>query len=237
MKKTIRLVTRVDAVSGELGLVNKELSNLEMPMVDYDGYQIAHDICEHVNGIKSIGTIEDELEALAGIWWTRGQWGQLRRDRLGSAHSPEENIAWDVTNLFREWSMRGYRPLKYKQTRDIGFDDQFEYILEKGIESIHGELDDEEIDEAEKHFEEYREACIRLFRSGTNKFYRRWDGIAGRHNRYYQDSGLMANEVFWGIQEALKEAKDHIEYEGQEFKLHIDFDSARLEGVYEEVYW
>lgn len=237
MKKTIRLVVREDAVSGELGLVNKELADLEMPMVDYDGYQIAHDIVEHVNGIKSIGTIEDELEALAGIWWTRGQWADIRRDGVGSMFSPEENIASDVTNLFREWAMRGYRPLKYTQAKDVGFDDEFEYIIDKGMQDIQHELDEDEMPEARKHFEEYRKVCVYLFRSGTNKFYRRWDGIAGRHHRYYNDSGLMANEVFFGIQAALKEAKNWVEYEGQEFKLHINLGDSRLEEIYEEEIW
>lgn len=63
------------------------------------GALLAHDLIEHRHGIDSIGSIEDELQAIGAGWITRGQWGDYIRGRNNSI-CPYVMAASDVLNLF-----------------------------------------------------------------------------------------------------------------------------------------
>jgi len=122
MKRVI-LTCVEDNVTGELGLIVDGLKQLSNEfMATTEGLIIAHDLIEHQNGIKAIGSIDDELEALGACWWIRGQWGLLRE---GSYNSPEEGLARDVGHLgeifcrgveFRTYVPRT-RPGEWNETR------------------------------------------------------------------------------------------------------------------------
>lgn len=97
----------------QIGRVLKELHRFEdSPFIDINGIGIAHDIVEHVNGVSNIGSIEDELQALAGIWLTRGQFDDMMRPNESIYH-PSYHIASEMLNLYLAWGVIDFRPLKY----------------------------------------------------------------------------------------------------------------------------
>ena len=91
MKKVI-LKTITDS-EGTTGIVVEGMKRIQYPSAAQEGFLIAHDLLEHVNGIEAIGSVDDELEAMGGCWFVRGKSGQMRRDNYGSMYSPEETIA------------------------------------------------------------------------------------------------------------------------------------------------
>ena len=92
-----RIIYTLDRCNGEYGLLLKGLANsYTYPSTTNQGIIIAHDLVEHQQGIKSIGSVGDELIALGGVWRVRGDSGMLGID---SYYSPEENLSRDVVNL------------------------------------------------------------------------------------------------------------------------------------------
>jgi len=69
--------------TGELGLIPRGITMGEGYVAATEGELIAHDILEHQNGLSAIGSVDDELEALGGLYFVRGWSGQLRRDGRG----------------------------------------------------------------------------------------------------------------------------------------------------------
>ena len=63
----VRLQVAEDQLSGELGLKIKGMRATE-GMAMGSGLLVAHDLLEHQNGLRAIGSVGDELEALGGIW-------------------------------------------------------------------------------------------------------------------------------------------------------------------------
>lgn len=86
-----------DQNTGEMGLSFG--LDIDYPSVATEGLLVAHDLIEHVNGLDRIGTIADELQALSGVWLTRASHGTLRRDNIGSAVAPDDNVWADVQNM------------------------------------------------------------------------------------------------------------------------------------------
>src|ERR1041385_6254253 len=62
--RSIRLVAMSDDYDDTPGLVVKGTQPYEGMMADREGTLVAHDILEHQNGYKAIGSVWDELEAL-----------------------------------------------------------------------------------------------------------------------------------------------------------------------------
>ena len=57
------------------------------------GNLAAHDIVEHLDGVENIGPVEDELQALAAVWYCRGQFGdQITFE--GLAHDIQSNSTY-----------------------------------------------------------------------------------------------------------------------------------------------
>jgi hypothetical protein len=216
----IELEVREDNDSGLVGLVPKAMRKQNTPDAG-EGYQLAHDIVEHVNGLAAIGGIEDELEALGAIWLVRGQYHDLRRpDR--SIYSPEKNIASDVSNLFSYW---GGRKLKFSNTHEHWADESFECILEEALPDIRDTWDWET-----KDLDYWNKAALRLMRSGARKLARRFRHISHRDPEY------AANTLFYNIRdEVAKVAKYAGEF--QTFDLKICGTDARIiETTYDGEY-
>jgi hypothetical protein len=98
------------------------------------GLLVAHDLLEHVNGTAHIGTIDDELEALGGIWFVRGQHADLTRDGSGSMYTPEENIASDIVRMFRDFWNGAYVDTTAPRTKPCDADEAFRTILRHAAE-------------------------------------------------------------------------------------------------------
>ena len=138
--QTIIMTVKTDHNSGELAYFFGEHPNMRSSMDGiHSGQLAAHDLLEHVNGLDSIGSIDDELEALSGVWYVRGQSG-----RINNYYSAEENIASDVTNLARYY-MNGVNfktPVPKTRACDkYVFDDTIDCILDFAKESVHHELE------------------------------------------------------------------------------------------------
>lgn len=216
----VRLVAVSDEYDTSPGLVVKGTPMSEGMMADRTGDLIAHDLLEHQNGVKAIGPIDDELEALGGIWQVRGRWGDMCTDRP-SMYSPAENVASDITRMFGEIDGQDWRPrlLKYRTHRHDN-DDDFREMIEIARRDIKREWDDW----AEHHFrfEAYLDNALHLMRRGFRKAARRFGDRFGGINQ------------FKAIQRAVKGA--HIDFEGQEFRLAYGNGEARVEEIYEEYY-
>ena len=218
------LEVREDNATGELGLMIQGTPMLANdPMVAVEGLLVAHDLIEHVNGHESIGSIDDELEALGGVWNTRGQWGVLRRDNRGSMYTPEQSIGSDVMNLGMIY-MRGIdfrSPIP--KTRETGDTEGWlDDVLENGKKDLISELqyDDEPIDF--NRLNEYMRAAKHYIRQGYRKHV----------NKYGSD--FEANNLFWNIADAVEPYIKHVEYQGQEFKLTINDRGVYCEENYDE---
>ena len=102
-KETYRLVVREDEYIGEIGWCVEQLVEMfDQPSVALRPNLIAHDIIEHVNGIDQIGGIGEELQAMGGLWNTRGQWGVLDRDSY-SPYSAEQSVGYEICELGRRF--------------------------------------------------------------------------------------------------------------------------------------
>lgn len=221
--KEFTLVGREDENSGGTGWVVEELTEMEeQPSVAHDGYLIAHDIIEHVNGIDEIGGIGEELQAMGGLWNTRGQHGLIRRGY--NNHSPEKSVGYD----FAEMTMRFLRGeemgCEIPELEESEFEDEFNEIWECALEVIEDELEyleleNNEIDEKIKEFHKYAES---LFHLGVIK-----------HQKLYGDR-LNAYALFYGIVDALEGKIQHEPEYNERIQLIINYDDLEVSATYLE---
>lgn len=208
------LISKTDDEMGVLGLMIEGVPMLSgYPMVATEGLLLAHDIIEHQNGLSAIGSIGDELEALGGVWFTRGRHFDMRRDNTGSMHSPESHISSDVLNMAGMFANGVPLRVQVKQTKSHDHDDSFQEIIEMAEGGYRDEYDGTPPTE-------YFDACLHLMRTGYRKAVKRFQG-------------RDANSMFWNIAEACDAACKNVDYEGQRFTLHYDSNSAYCVERYE----
>lgn len=233
--KHVRLVAAPDAYGKDLGLTFVNGPKFEDFMTDRDGTLLAHDIVEHQNGRANMGPVWDELEALGAIWYVRGRWGDMMTYGP-SYHSPEVNVASDVTRMFRQWlreddmycGPNGYRV----GMKESDYDDDFNSIIEIAWVDIRKELDDdcdESCDDIDKAIQLYMALALRRMRSGFRKAQKRWE--RGGASRFY------AGNMFCAIRDAINSALKDVDFEGQEFRLSYGNGEAHCVPVYDEDYY
>jgi hypothetical protein len=228
-KFNVTLVARRDEETGVVGLVIEGLRPTDGEVNSAsEGLLIAHDLIEHVNGIERIGSIDDELEALGAIWYVRGQHSDLSRNGVGSAYSAEENIASDVTRMFRDHFYGAYVEYVGLRTKASDADEGLQEIMRHAERSYLSEFDDSERTEARAKWAEYAALCMHRMRTGYRKARAKWE----RYGRF------AANNAFWEIAEAVEPHAKHCD-EGQTFKLTYNSnaqgrDRAQCVEVYEE---
>ena len=184
-----------------------------------DALLLAHDVLEHQQGTGKIGSIGDEMIALGGICFTRGQFGELRRDRIGSAYSPEESSSHDITymaEIFFEQNV----PFRQKLVRSKNDDPTgcVDNVIECARANWNKTCDfNVSIEERDT----YLESCRLLLTQGALMAERRFE------------SAGLANEMFWVMEKATDSVIKHLECEGQEFSLGYDFSGrVTLTEVY-----
>lgn len=232
------LTVKRDAQSQELGLVFDEMKiNPDLFMASSDPLLIAHDLLEHPNGIKAIGTIHDEFEALGGVIFVRGYTQQLRKDRIGSAYTFEESIANDLVRMARELSYVECK--KYaghtkaiNAARDCAYGFSVENCMEEILiiakEKIPREFNDKkEMREilGQWTIDSYLKNAKHFVRAGYRKTWRRFNGDA----RY-------ANDLFWHIVEKADIYCKNLSYEGEQFLLTIEGERVYFDEYYSEDY-
>lgn len=225
--KTVILEAFRDESTGELGLGVVGMPRDQNTNAANDGVLIAHDLIEHVNGPEKIGSIDDELEALGAIWYVRGQYGELRRDGVGSRYTVEENIASDVVRMFRD-HISGNQHVSYAplRTRPVTHDYDLRCILEYADSNWPDEFDESEREEARARWPGYRAVCLHRMRMGYRKARRKWE----KRGRY------AAHAQFWAIAEAVDRAAKRPEFEGMRYKLSFGNGEAYCEEDYGEDY-
>lgn len=225
--KTIRLVAMCDEYDATPGFVIKGTPAFEGLMADRGGLSIAHDLLEHQNGTKNMGPVWDELEALGGIWYVRGQHGDLMTP---SVWSPHHNIASDVERMFMQWTGEDaayWGPGGYKAgSRPCDYDDDFIEIVSEARTMIQREQREELADGESglsELLEQYLTLALHRMRHGFRKAHKRFE----KHGRYH------ANSLFRAVKDAVKQAAKHIEYEGQEYILRYGNGDATVREVYD----
>lgn len=229
----VTLVSVNDQSTGELGLKVEGVPEIDYPMAAMEGLLIAHDILEHQQGVSKIGTIGDELLALGGIWYVRGQHADLRRDGRGSMYNSHENVASDLANMGRMYvqgcMLHSKVPSKLPA---CDADDDIRDILRYGAKEMVDEFracSETLCHEERKRMGKYLRMSEILMRKGYNMARRRFE--RGEHSRYY------ANSLFWKIAEAVDPYCKHIEYEGQQFRLSYGDGEAKCKEIYDEEYY
>ena len=224
--KTVILTSFRDEMTGELGFGVEGMPRDETTNAANDGLQIAHDLIEHVNGARYIGTIDDELEALGAIWYVRGQHGELRRG-MPMYRSVEEDIASDVTRMFRDYvDGDQYVSFQSRKTHAVVADSYLQTTLDYADESYLGEFDDEGREVAKQEWSKYRAHALNRMRIGYSKARRKYE----HKGRFY------ANNLFWEIEEAVKPFVRHVEVEGFELKLSYGNRNGEAVAFCEEIY-
>jgi hypothetical protein len=225
-KKEFTLVVREEYISGNNGWVVEELAKMDdQPSVALDGYLIAHDIVEHVNGIEAIGGIGEELQAMGGLWNTRGQWGDIHRGRYTNRNSPQEAVAYDFQSMAMRYingEEMGYEIPE--EVQESEYEEDFNDIWENTIVGLRKEIKYLSLSkkDIEKKIKEFHKAAERFFHMGVIK-----------HQALYGDQ-CEANTIFFNIVEAL-EGKIEKEPESyQRISLNINYDDSTAIAMWEE---
>jgi len=222
--KTVILVSGKDDETGTLGLMIKGTQFNQNMFAASEGSLIAHDLIEHQNGSDQIGSIDDELEALGGIWYVRGQHGELQRNGY-SNYTPEQNIAYDITRMFRDYFYGQYVNMNFNKGKNPVTDDESlkEIISQAKFQESEFDQDNDDLDGIEIKFKEFLKIALQRMRIGYSKARRKYE----RKGRF------VANNIFWNISDAVQKYCKP-EYEGIEFKLSYNKDIARVEEIMED---
>lgn len=223
--RTVILTAKQDEMSGELGWCIPGLKPSDIVNASSEGIGIAHDLLEHMNGASEIGGIDDELEALGAIWFVRGQTGQLRRDRIGSAYTPHENIGSDIGRMFWDHHAGGqYVDLNAPRTKACDADTDFLDIIQCGENWARDEADGHDMSPGEiaEPLRAYLAVCLPRLRIGYRKAVRKYRGESWR-----------ANAQFWAICDALERYK-RPGFEGAQLRLVYGNEGATAEEYYPE---
>lgn len=230
--KKVYLVAMADEYDTAPGLVIKGQPQFDGLTASREGALIAHDILEHQNGCKEIGSVWDELEALGALYQVRGRHGDLMT-KNGGYHSVETNLASDVTRMFIDWLYKdqGYEGPGGKRcgTRATDYDESFKEILsiaERDIPREHTDMGRGDADEDENGWNadlraalpRYLAFALRRLRVGFRKAARKYG------------SGYEGAQLFRSIRDATDKLRP--EFEGQEFVLHYNTDRAFIEEVH-----
>ena len=210
-----------DPNTGEYGLSFG--LELDYPTVASEGLLVAHDIIEHVNGLDGIGTIADELQAISGIWLTRGSTGELRRDRVGSAVPIDENVWSDVQNM-ATMVATGQSSLIFrsKPTEDdydsLGWCEHLLDDVEGLQEYIEAETDETMSIE---WCQQYLDTVAYHLIKGEVQYHRNYADMASRFGEY------APNTLFWDIAERMDAVLQDEPWNG--VSINIDFDRMNVD--------
>ena len=220
--KTYKIIVQQDDYTGEWGWVIDGLSDMDQPSVTSDPYLIAHDIIEHVNGIDEIGGIGEELQAMGGLWNTRGQHGLIRREY--TPHSPQKSVGYDFSNMCIRFLQGEAMGCEIPELEESEFEDDFNDIWECALEVIEDELEYIELedDEIEKKIKEFHKSAESLFHLGVIK-----------HQKLYGDR-LNAYTLFYGIVDALEGKIEHEPEYNERIQITINYDDLEVDAIYLE---
>ena len=218
--KTYILEYKEDQEMGGMGFyIHGATMNGDEYNMATDGLLVAHDILEHQR-IKDIGSIGDELKAMGAIWYVRAQFGDFKNRHI----EPAKHLASEITRMARDYFYSPYIRCKVPVKREHWLHEEFNYIIDMARDDLKHELDNPEewnSPEVDKYFATVMPLMIEGFQHAEKRFNR----IGG---------AMAANRLFHAIECACDNALGFAEYEGQRFKLHVDF--LKGSAVWEECY-
>lgn len=196
--KTVNLFARYEDITGIVGLVCSGLPETkDEPMASNDGVMIAHYLIEHVNGIKKIGAIKDELQALGAMWFTRGQWGdvnQLYKPSYISHRSIGDDLSRLAVKFLEEYSDHKdlYTGIPKREKKD-NIQEHLNQCIKQGLKNVFIELSYEtKVSSNQKSvITEFFNVASRIMRKGYDKIERKFE------------SRVHANSLFWSIANAI----------------------------------
>lgn len=193
--KYIRLIGYED-VNGELGLTLKDIRKTDWIFASTSGILIAHDIIEHQNGPHNIGTMNDEFQALGGIWFVRGELSQWDDHRFSS----EARLANELTSLAIYYEDLKLEPWSGTRVKPL-------------VEDF------EEIFEALTDHEEFRELQPAMRHRFLNEAMLHMNIGYAKAKRRFIDQ-YRAYDLFYAISETVDDLLRYCDlYEGSEFRL------------------
>jgi len=213
----LKIVAIEDNMTGDLGfnLVNNAMPNTGEEFVAGGGLIIAHDIIEHQQGLKKIGTLEDELIALGGIVYTRVITGELSNFVM----TGEENLSHDITRMFEYFNENTKRTgKKYYPKRLLE-----EYECDSIDETIQKARKSLILNECEEHYyDDSRKTSIEPYLA--------WTRHLMLHGLYLAEKRFGDSYIALNAFRRIKEEVDRFtpDYEGQEFLLGYDFNQATM---------
>ena len=221
---------REDNCTGELGLALKAMPRLDNGEPETGGgLVIAHDLLEHVGGVRAIGGIGDEIQALGAAWYVRFKHGvnNPADPYAGAARSSEEHVASDISRFALMVAQGEHVGIPTPRTRSHAYDSEFESILQharrEAREEARALFDEADKDGILRELDEsYWPCVIPHLRAGYNK----------AHKRYRGREVLF---LFFEIQR-LVDRLCKPEYEGQQWALSLNIDRQRVSvsELYEE---
>ncbi|CAA0365212.1 hypothetical protein ALT721_800016 [Alteromonas alvinellae] len=204
------LICETCPVTGELGLRDKkQIPKSYLTLDTGTGTLLAHDYVEHVNGINAIGSVEDELSAIAVAWAVRVRYSSV---------ITEVGLSRDLVELYDIYA-RSAEQRKVPITHKHIFDEDFLAIIELARNSCRRESDNY----TASSFEDFTKYALAYMRKGIRQFYRKYAST-------WPESQAWDN--FLAIEAAVKNA-DLIE--GAEYQLELKDGYARLEM--KEIYY
>lgn len=211
--KSVKLYSRVDDRTDEVGLVLADAPLHLNP--GNQGRLLAHDLLEHQNGVRSIGSIADEIEAMGACWFVRGQTSTMSQ-AYGQYRRPEEDIAYELNKLF-DLHLNGV-PLRstvnntYSHEQDEVFDEIIRFskhLMDSSHKRKHSTV-----------LSDYCREAKHLLRSGMRKAEKRFE------------DPMTASRQFWAIADAIDSSIKHGVEEYQEFRLLYGKGKAYFEEMY-----
>ena len=198
------LICETCPISGELGLRDKQqIPKRYLALDTGTGTLLAHDYVEHVNGINAIGSVEDELSAIAVAWAVRVRYSSVITD---------VGISSDLVELYDIYA-RSTEQRKVPITHKHIFDEDFLAIIELSKNGCRRES----VNYTASSFEDFTKYALAYMRKGIRKFYRKYTST-------WPESQAWDN--FLAIEAAVKNA-DLIE--GAEYQLELKEGHARLD--------
>ena len=165
---------------GETGFYFSECDSDLINMTE-DSRLLCHDLLEHVNGLESIGTREDELQALGAVCFGRYQFEYL-------------DITSDLKNEFEQFA-NGCELDEIEEQKETEFEDQLEHFLN----SVDYSYLSEELKENNRTIEQFKKLALNYMRLGITKA-----------QKIYKSEITLAN-LFFELQNKLDEMLKYLE--------------------------
>lgn len=217
--------------TGENGLIVEGVKIIkDEPMAALEGRVIAHDLLEHPNGLESIGSVDDELEALGGVYFVRCGYS-----RLSDHYSNEESLSYDVVtlgliHLVNNVSFKTPVPILDHDSIDDQYDilDFFKSVVSFAKKGMYSEIEDLEYnctkEEIDQLVNNYLNNALNYMLQGYIKTFKRFEGDNW-------DAYLQFEEIAFCMDVMLKHEKL---YTGDRFFLEwgCDTNKARVSKYY-----